>query len=44
MAGSFSDIQTQRGYYLDRMVVVDHALSLWYLHRLRVPPEVGDGA
>ncbi len=42
MANSTSDIQTQRGYYLDRMVVVDQALSLWYLHRLRVPPEVGD--
>jgi hypothetical protein len=42
VANSTSDIQTQRGYYLDRMVVVDQALSLWYLHRLRVPPEVGD--
>ncbi len=42
MANSTSDIQTQRGYYLDRMVVVDQALSLWYVHRLRVPPDVGD--
>lgn len=40
VGNSYAEIQTQRGYYLDRMASVDQMLSLWFLHRLRVPADL----